>query len=104
MNTSLESLCPSATMQSETVPLRQNGQHTRGQPPPAGARPAEPQASAQQKVQRSQPMHILAVRWEPGPRGDRVGTELLLSAGYVVMGVEGVAPGDPRADTSLFPV
>lgn len=61
MNTSLESLCPSANMQSETAPLRQNGQHARGQPPPSGARPAEPPASAQQKVPRSQPMHILAV-------------------------------------------
>ncbi|XP_045443131.1 growth factor receptor-bound protein 10 isoform X2 [Pipistrellus kuhlii] len=60
MNTSLESLCPSSSsMQTETVPLRQS---TRGQPPPSGARNAEPQASGQQKVQRSQPMHILAVR------------------------------------------
>ncbi|XP_066209945.1 growth factor receptor-bound protein 10 isoform X1 [Saccopteryx leptura] len=48
-------------MQSETVPLRQNGQHTSSQQPASGAS-AQPQAAPQQKVQRSQPMHILAAR------------------------------------------
>ncbi|XP_016053771.1 PREDICTED: growth factor receptor-bound protein 10 [Miniopterus natalensis] len=62
MNTSMESLCPTGNMQSESVPTRQNGQHTRGQPPPSGTKPPEPKASSQQKVQRSQPMHITAVR------------------------------------------
>ncbi|XP_054427357.1 growth factor receptor-bound protein 10 isoform X2 [Pteronotus mesoamericanus] len=62
MSASLESLYPACNMQSDTAPLRQNGQHARDQPPPSGARPAQPQASPQQKVQRSQPMHILAVR------------------------------------------
>ncbi|KAF6301710.1 growth factor receptor bound protein 10 [Rhinolophus ferrumequinum] len=62
MNTSLESLYPACNMQSDTVPLCQNGQHARSQPPPSGARSQPPQASPWQKVQRSQPMHILAVR------------------------------------------
>ncbi|XP_015444998.1 growth factor receptor-bound protein 10 isoform X3 [Pteropus alecto] len=62
MNSSMESLFPASSMQSDTVPLRQNGQHTHGQPPPAGARPLQPQASGRQKVQRSQPVHILAAR------------------------------------------
>ncbi|XP_051709122.1 growth factor receptor-bound protein 10 isoform X2 [Oryctolagus cuniculus] len=58
MNTSLESLYSACSnMQSDTVPLLQNGQHTRSPPPAASARPAPPQ-----KVQRSQPVHILAVR------------------------------------------
>lgn len=69
MNSSMESLFPASSMQSDTVPLRQNGQHTHGQPPPAGARPLQPQASGRQKVQRSQPVHILAARWVPAPRG-----------------------------------
>nr|XP_051709126.1 growth factor receptor-bound protein 10 isoform X5 [Oryctolagus cuniculus] len=57
MNTSLESLYSACSnMQSDTVPLLQNGQHTRSPPPAASARPAPPQ-----KVQRSQPVHILAV-------------------------------------------
>lgn len=73
MNTSMESLCPTGNMQSESVPTRQNGQHTRGQPPPSGTKPPEPKASSQQKVQRSQPMHITAVRWDPEPPGELVG-------------------------------
>lgn len=68
MSTSLESLYPACNMQSDTVPLCQNGQHSRNQPPPSGARSQPPQASPWQKVQRSQPMHILAVRWDQGPR------------------------------------
>lgn len=62
MSTSLESLYPACSMQSDTVPLCQNGQHPRSQPPPSGTRSQPPQASPWQKVQRSQPMHILAVR------------------------------------------
>lgn len=84
MSTSLESLYPACNMQSETVPLRQNGQHNRNPPPASGsgpgsgaaaasgsaagaaaaaaAKPVQPQESPQQKVQRSQPVHILAVR------------------------------------------
>ncbi|XP_045684884.1 growth factor receptor-bound protein 10 isoform X2 [Phyllostomus hastatus] len=62
MSASLESLYAACSMQSDTTPLRQNGQHTRDQPPPSGAKPAPPQASPQQKVQRSQPVHILAAR------------------------------------------
>uniref|UniRef100_A0A2K6UBP3 Growth factor receptor bound protein 10 n=1 Tax=Saimiri boliviensis boliviensis TaxID=39432 RepID=A0A2K6UBP3_SAIBB len=56
MNASLES------MQSDTVPLLQNGQHARSQPRASGTRSVQPQASPRQKVQRSQPVHILAVR------------------------------------------
>ncbi|XP_027428819.1 growth factor receptor-bound protein 10 isoform X2 [Zalophus californianus] len=54
VNASLESLYPACSMQSETVPLLQNGQHARSQPPPSGARSLQ--------AQRSQPVHILAVR------------------------------------------
>lgn len=62
MNASLESLYSACNMQSDTVPLLQNGQHARSQPPASGARAVQPQASPRQKVQRSQPVHILAVR------------------------------------------
>ncbi|XP_058534135.1 growth factor receptor-bound protein 10 isoform X2 [Ochotona princeps] len=63
MNASLESLYSACSMQSDTVPLLQNGQHSRSQPPAQAARPPPPpQASPRQKVQRSQPVHILAVR------------------------------------------
>nr|KAF6418449.1 growth factor receptor bound protein 10 [Rousettus aegyptiacus] len=68
MNSSMESLFPAGSMQSDTVPLRQNGQHSHGQPPPSAARPLQQQGSTRQKVQRSQPMHILAARWVPRPR------------------------------------
>ncbi|XP_037349362.1 growth factor receptor-bound protein 10 isoform X2 [Talpa occidentalis] len=61
MNASLESLYSTCGMQSETAPRLQNGPHTRSQPP-SGDRPLQPQVSPRQKVQRSQPMHILAVR------------------------------------------
>ncbi|XP_073741163.1 growth factor receptor-bound protein 10 isoform X2 [Callorhinus ursinus] len=54
VNASLESLYPACSMQSETVPLLQNGQHARSQPPPSGTRSLQ--------AQRSQPVHILAVR------------------------------------------
>nr|XP_035958880.1 growth factor receptor-bound protein 10-like isoform X3 [Halichoerus grypus] len=54
VNASLESLYPARGMQSETVPLLQNGQHARGQPPASGTRALQ--------AQRSQPVHILAVR------------------------------------------
>ncbi|CAK7308263.1 growth factor receptor-bound protein 10 isoform X1 [Vulpes vulpes] len=54
VNASLESLYPACSMQSETVPLLQNGQHARSQPPPAAPRPPP--------AQRSQPVHIVAVR------------------------------------------
>uniref|UniRef100_A0A8C0I309 Growth factor receptor bound protein 10 n=1 Tax=Balaenoptera musculus TaxID=9771 RepID=A0A8C0I309_BALMU len=56
MDASLESLCAAA----ETAPLLHNGQHARGRPP--GARPLQGQVAPRQRLQRSQPMHILAVR------------------------------------------
>ncbi|ELV13923.1 Growth factor receptor-bound protein 10 [Tupaia chinensis] len=62
MNASLESLYSACSMQSDTVPLLQNGQHARGQPPTSGARSLQPQVSPRQRLQRSQPVHILAVR------------------------------------------
>uniref|UniRef100_A0A8C5XIF2 Growth factor receptor bound protein 10 n=1 Tax=Microcebus murinus TaxID=30608 RepID=A0A8C5XIF2_MICMU len=62
MNTSLESLYSTCSMQSDTVPLLQNGQHPRSQPRAPGARPVQPQPSPRQRVQRSQPVHITAVR------------------------------------------
>uniref|UniRef100_A0A8C9DE84 Growth factor receptor bound protein 10 n=1 Tax=Prolemur simus TaxID=1328070 RepID=A0A8C9DE84_PROSS len=65
MNTSLESLYSACSMQSDTVPLLQNGQHPRSQPRTPGARPpqpTQPQPSPRQRVQRSQPVHITAVR------------------------------------------
>ncbi|KAK2504765.1 hypothetical protein MC885_003333 [Smutsia gigantea] len=62
MNASLESPYSACTAQSETAPLLQNGPHARSQPLPSGTRSLQPQVSPKQKVQRSQPMHILAVR------------------------------------------
>uniref|UniRef100_A0A2K5EJJ6 SH2 domain-containing protein n=1 Tax=Aotus nancymaae TaxID=37293 RepID=A0A2K5EJJ6_AOTNA len=56
MNASLES------MQLDTVPLLQNGQHARSQPRASGTWSVQPQASPRQGVQRSQPVYILAVR------------------------------------------
>ncbi|KAJ1063425.1 hypothetical protein K5549_019958 [Capra hircus] len=56
MDASLESLC----VASETAPLLHNGQHSRG--PAPGARVLQPQAAPRQRVQRSQPVRILAVR------------------------------------------
>uniref|UniRef100_A0A8C9E2D2 Growth factor receptor-bound protein 10 n=1 Tax=Phocoena sinus TaxID=42100 RepID=A0A8C9E2D2_PHOSS len=56
MDASLESLCAAA----ETAPLLHNGQHPHGRPP--GARPLQGQVAPRQRLQRSQPMHILAVR------------------------------------------
>ncbi|XP_006875349.1 PREDICTED: growth factor receptor-bound protein 10 isoform X2 [Chrysochloris asiatica] len=62
MNTSLESLYSTCSMQSETAPLLQNGQHACSPLLTSGTRTLQPQVSPQQKVQRSQPVHILAVR------------------------------------------
>ncbi|XP_074054390.1 growth factor receptor-bound protein 10 isoform X1 [Macrotis lagotis] len=62
MNSSFESLYSTCSMQSETAPLLQNGQHSRSQLPTSGTSALQPQGSPKQKVQRSQPMHILAVR------------------------------------------
>ncbi|XP_075414265.1 growth factor receptor-bound protein 10 isoform X2 [Tenrec ecaudatus] len=62
MNSSLESLYSACSMQSETVPLLQNGRHARSPLLTVGTRALQPQASPRQKVQRSQPVHILAVR------------------------------------------
>ncbi|XP_029782074.1 growth factor receptor-bound protein 10 isoform X4 [Suricata suricatta] len=61
VSASLESLYPACGMQSDTAPLLQNGQHARGQPP-SGARSPQPRAAPRPQVQRSQPVHILAVR------------------------------------------
>uniref|UniRef100_A0A2K5U196 Growth factor receptor bound protein 10 n=2 Tax=Macaca TaxID=9539 RepID=A0A2K5U196_MACFA len=62
MNASLDSLYSACSMQSDTVPLLQNGQHDRSQPRASGPRSVQPQVSPRQRVQRSQPVHILAVR------------------------------------------
>ncbi|KAM9650685.1 growth factor receptor-bound protein 10 isoform 1-T3 [Trichechus inunguis] len=62
MNSSFESLYSACSMQSETVPLLQNGQHIRSPLPTSGMRALQPQVPQRQKVQRSQPVHILAVR------------------------------------------
>lgn len=83
MNSSLESLYPGCNMDSETAPLRPNGQHSRSPPPASGSKASQPQASLKQKVQRSQPVHILAARWDEGLR------------------VSGVAPGTHRGTPSF---
>ncbi|XP_053476751.1 growth factor receptor-bound protein 10 isoform X1 [Ictalurus furcatus] len=51
MNSSFESLYPAGSVQCEAAPLLHNGQHTHAQP-----------ISLHQRLRRSQPMHILAVR------------------------------------------
>ncbi|XP_026640767.1 growth factor receptor-bound protein 10 isoform X5 [Microtus oregoni] len=65
INSSLESLNSACNMQSDTdtVPLLQNGQHASNQPAASSSRSLQPQASPRQKVQRSQPVHILPIRW-----------------------------------------
>ncbi|KAM9165907.1 growth factor receptor-bound protein 10 isoform 3-T3 [Pangshura tecta] len=61
MNSSFESLYSVCGMQSETTPLLQNGQLNRSQLPTSGTSPLQPM-SPRQKVQRSQPVRIMAVR------------------------------------------
>lgn len=65
INSSVESLNSACNMQSDTdtVPLLQNGQHAGNQPAASGSRGQQAQASPKQKVQRSQPVHILPIRW-----------------------------------------
>uniref|UniRef100_A0A8B9G9P3 Growth factor receptor bound protein 10 n=1 Tax=Amazona collaria TaxID=241587 RepID=A0A8B9G9P3_9PSIT len=61
MNSSFESLYSTCSMQSETTPLLHNGQLTRSQLPSSGSGALQPM-SPRQKVQRSQPVRIMAVR------------------------------------------
>ncbi|XP_050179200.1 growth factor receptor-bound protein 10 [Myiozetetes cayanensis] len=61
MNSSFESLYSTCSMQSETTPLLQNGQLNRSQLPSSGPGTLQPM-SPRQKVQRSQPVRIMAVR------------------------------------------
>ncbi|XP_077665332.1 growth factor receptor-bound protein 10 isoform X2 [Eretmochelys imbricata] len=61
MNSSFESLYSVCGMQSETTPLLQNGQLNRSQLPTSGTSSLQPM-SPRQKVQRSQPVRIMAVR------------------------------------------
>uniref|UniRef100_A0A8C0FXU3 Growth factor receptor bound protein 10 n=1 Tax=Bubo bubo TaxID=30461 RepID=A0A8C0FXU3_BUBBB len=61
MNSSFESLYSTCSMQSETTPLLQNGQLNRSQLPSSGSGALQPM-SPRQKVQRSQPVRIMAVR------------------------------------------
>ncbi|KAI1885672.1 hypothetical protein AGOR_G00206230 [Albula goreensis] len=61
MNSSFESLYSACSVQSESAPLLHNGQPQRPAPPCSGPAPLPP-TSPWQKVRRSQPMHILAVR------------------------------------------
>ncbi|XP_020661876.1 growth factor receptor-bound protein 10 isoform X1 [Pogona vitticeps] len=61
MNSSFESLYTSYSMHSESTPLLQNGQLNRSQPPASGTNSLHP-VSPKQKVQRSQPVRIMAVR------------------------------------------
>ncbi|XP_027734786.1 growth factor receptor-bound protein 10 [Empidonax traillii] len=61
MNSSFESLYSTCSMQSETTPLLQNGQLNRSQLPSSGPGTLQP-TSPRQKVQRSQPVRIMAVR------------------------------------------
>ncbi|NWH78493.1 GRB10 protein, partial [Piaya cayana] len=61
MNSSFESLYSTCSMQSETTPLLQNGQLNRSQLPSSGSGALQP-VSPRQKVQRSQPVRIMAVR------------------------------------------
>lgn len=61
MNSSFESLYSTCSMQSETTPLLQNGQLNRSPLPTSGSSALQP-TSPRQKVQRSQPVRIMAVR------------------------------------------
>ncbi|XP_018582677.1 growth factor receptor-bound protein 10-like isoform X2 [Scleropages formosus] len=63
MNSSFESLYSNCNVKSELVPLVQNGQLLRGPAPRPGVdlSPLQP-TSPRQRVRRSQPMHIHAVR------------------------------------------
>ncbi|XP_069072901.1 growth factor receptor-bound protein 10 isoform X2 [Pleurodeles waltl] len=61
MNASLESLYSVCSTQAENAPLLQNGQHNNSHLLPSGTSSLQ-QTPQKQKVQRSQPVHILAVR------------------------------------------
>ncbi len=60
MNSSFESLYTSCTVQTESTPLLHNGQPHRSATFQTQAQPTSPH----QRLHRSQPMHILAVRWK----------------------------------------
>ncbi|XP_006635583.1 growth factor receptor-bound protein 10 [Lepisosteus oculatus] len=62
MNSSFESLYSTCSVQSESAPLLQNGQFHRAPLQTSGINPPAQPTSPQQKVRRSQPMHIHAVR------------------------------------------
>ncbi|XP_066483151.1 growth factor receptor-bound protein 10 [Tiliqua scincoides] len=61
MNSSFESLYSTYNVHSESTPLLQNGQLNRSQLPASGTNLLQP-VSPRQKVQRSQPVRIMAVR------------------------------------------
>lgn len=61
MNSSFESLYSTYNVHSENTPLLQNGQLNRSQLPASGTNLLQP-VSPRQKVQRSQPVRIMAVR------------------------------------------
>ncbi|KAJ6657840.1 hypothetical protein lerEdw1_001890 [Lerista edwardsae] len=61
MNSSFESLYSTYNVHSESTPLLQNGQLNRNQLPASGTNLLQP-VSPRQKVQRSQPVRIMAVR------------------------------------------
>ncbi|MBN3325887.1 GRB10 protein, partial [Atractosteus spatula] len=62
MNSSFESLYSTCSVQSESAPLLQNGQFHRAPLQTSGINPPAQPTSPRQKVRRSQPMHIHAVR------------------------------------------
>ncbi|XP_066546537.1 growth factor receptor-bound protein 10 isoform X2 [Amia ocellicauda] len=61
MNSSFENLYSTCNVQSDSTPLLQNGQLQRANLQTSGISSVQP-TSPHQKVKRSQPMHILAVR------------------------------------------
>ncbi|XP_061446023.1 growth factor receptor-bound protein 10 isoform X2 [Rhineura floridana] len=61
MNSSFESLYSTYSMHSESTPLLQNGQLNRSQLSASGTNSLQP-VTSKQKVQRSQPVRIMAVR------------------------------------------
>ncbi|KAJ7413030.1 hypothetical protein WISP_93426 [Willisornis vidua] len=65
MNSSFESLYSTCSMQLETTPLLHNGQLNRSPLPSSASGTLQP-TSPRQKVQRSQPVRIMAVRMRTG--------------------------------------
>ncbi|XP_031194107.1 growth factor receptor-bound protein 10 isoform X4 [Mastomys coucha] len=104
INSSVESLNSACNMQSDTdtAPLLEDGQHASDQGAAASSSRGQPQASPKQKMQRSQPVHILRRLQE---EDQQLRTSSLPAIPNPFPELTGGAPGSPPsvAPSSLPP-